>query len=331
MATTFRFCFVCDFAYDFCFVLVFSLSSVLIPTGIGIEYQVCLVLYWWVAGLILVVLSVFVCFSFLFCLSSVASSPGGHDSDTTTAVNEVWYESRGWRKQQGDGRQGSKGTPGQLRVVGRTCLMLLIDVYTANFCACFEGDSVDYFCFTYILSTCFLFFFLSFVFLGRQLSFQKTKLIFQHFGRLFLAGTLKNVLCCLNELLVNFRKEPRGIGRFCRLESSNGWPTRPVSIFWSKQGELHETGRLFRIILPVSIFWSKLGQLAIRWSSSLQNRPIPLLIDSSRKLTSGSLREQGTFSNVPGRKSLPKCWKTLICFLERYLSALWKTSCWYHG
>ena len=49
------------------------------------------------------------------------------------------------------------------------------------------------------------------------------------------------------------------------------------------------------IIRPVSIFW--LDQLAIRRNSSLQNRPIPL--DSSRKLTSSSLREQGTFFNVP--------------------------------
>ena len=46
------------------------------------------------------------------------------------------------------------------------------------------------------------------------------------------------------------------------------------------------------------------SQLAIRWNSSLQNRPIP--IDSSRKITSSSLIEQETFINVPERKSLPK-------------------------
>ena len=47
---------------------------------------------------------------------------------------------------------------------------------------------------------------------GRQLSSQKTK---QDFSTL---GTLKNVPCSLNELLVNFREESSGIGRFCRLE-----------------------------------------------------------------------------------------------------------------
>ena len=44
-------------------------------------------------------------------------------------------------------------------------------------------------------------------------------MIFKHFGRLFLPGTLKNVPCPLKELMVNFREEPinSGIGRFCRL------------------------------------------------------------------------------------------------------------------
>ena len=132
--------------------------------------------------------------------------------------------------------------------------------------------------------------------------------------------------------LVNFRKESinSGIGRFCRLEVStddqlaqfrflvetgrtirNRW-TGPVSIFWSKQGELHETGHLFRIVLPVSTKKSKLGQLVIRWNSSLQNRPIPP--DSSWKLSNSSLREQGTFFNVPGRKKPSKCRKILFCF-----------------
>ena len=40
--------------------------------------------------------------------------------------------------------------------------------------------------------------------------------------RLFLPGTLKNAPCCLNQLLVNFREEPSGIGRFCRLEVPTG-------------------------------------------------------------------------------------------------------------
>ena len=80
-----------------------------------------------------------------------------------------------------------------------------------------------------------------------------------------------------------------------------------------------ETGRLFRgIILPVSIFLSKLGQLAIRWDSSLQNWPIPL--DSFRKLTSSSLRDPGTFSNVPGRKACQSIEKSCFVF--------WNDNCW---
>ena len=39
-------------------------------------------------------------------------------------------------------------------------------------------------------------------------------------------------------------------------------------------------------------------------TSSLQNQPISLR--SSRKLTNSSLRQQGTFFSVPGRKSLRK-------------------------
>ena len=44
---------------------------------------------------------------------------------------------------------------------------------------------------------------------------------------LFLAGTLKNVTCCLSELLVNFREKSGGIGRFCRLEvlTDRHWPS----------------------------------------------------------------------------------------------------------
>ena len=40
---------------------------------------------------------------------------------------------------------------------------------------------------------------------------RKQNRIFQHFGRLFLPGKLKNVPYCLNELLVNFREESSGI------------------------------------------------------------------------------------------------------------------------
>ena len=81
--------------------------------------------------------------------------------------------------------------------------------------------------------------------------------------------------------------------------NSNGWPTGPVSIEKSNLGEVYETGGLFRAIHLVSASWPSVG------TSSPQNRPVPL--DSSRKLTNSSLREQGTFFYVPGRKSLPKC------------------------
>ena len=47
---------------------------------------------------------------------------------------------------------------------------------------------------------------------------RKQNRIFQPFGRLFLSGTLINVSCSINELLVIFREESIGIGRFCRLE-----------------------------------------------------------------------------------------------------------------
>ena len=47
---------------------------------------------------------------------------------------------------------------------------------------------------------------------------EKQNRIFQQFGRTFLPGTSKNVPSCLNEILVNFREESNGIGRFCRLE-----------------------------------------------------------------------------------------------------------------
>ena len=79
------------------------------------------------------------------------------------------------------------------------------------------------------------------------------------------------------------------------------WPSFD---FFFETGRIARNGRLFRrsIIISASTFLSKAGQLAIHWNSSL--RPIPL--DSSRKLISSSMREKGTFFNVPGRKSLPK-------------------------
>ena len=79
---------------------------------------------------------------------------------------------------------------------------------------------------------------------------------FQHFGRIFLPGTLKNVPCCLNELLVGFREESSGIGRFCRLEIPTDSQLAQFQFFDRNRVKLNETDRLFRIILPVSIFLS---------------------------------------------------------------------------
>ena len=56
-------------------------------------------------------------------------------------------------------------------------------------------------------------------------------MIFQHFGRLFLPGTLKNVPCSLNELLVNFGEESSGIGRFCRLGVRTDGQTAQFRLF----------------------------------------------------------------------------------------------------
>ena len=49
--------------------------------------------------------------------------------------------------------------------------------------------------------------------------------------------------------------------------------------------------------------WASWPSVGIR---ACQIRPILPLVDSSRKLTNSSLREQGTIINPPGRKSLPK-------------------------
>ena len=97
---------------------------------------------------------------------------------------------------------------------------------------------------------------------------RKRNRIFQHFGRLFLLGTLKNVPCPLNELLVNFREESSGIRRFCRLEFQRmaNWPSFDKRI---------ETGKIIRHRRPLSCNspcfdkknrnWASC-QLAIRWN-----------------------------------------------------------------
>ena len=55
----------------------------------------------------------------------------------------------------------------------------------------------------------------------------KTKQDFQHFDRLFLPGTLKNVPCCLNELMVNFEGNLVGLVDFAGSEFQwiANWPS----------------------------------------------------------------------------------------------------------
>ena len=127
-------------------------------------------------------------------------------------------------------------------------------------------------------------------------------MIFHHLGRLFLVGTLKNVACSLNELLVNiernvvaladfpgsnfqrmanwssfdeknrnwenctehaqFREESGVLGRFCRLDFQR--MGNRASFDFLKIG----IGRIVRNSFhPVSILKkSERGQLAIRWN-----------------------------------------------------------------
>ena len=134
--------------------------------------------------------------------------------------------------------------------------------------------------------------------------------MFQHFGWLFLPGTLKNIPCCLNELLVNFREDYSGIGRFRRLEV-------PMD---GQLAQFHFLDRN-RVNSPSFRFFIEAGPgghpLEIE---SLQNRPIPL--DSSRKLTNRSLRQRGTSFNVPGRRSLRKLSKNHVSDSDPIMVAL---------
>ena len=55
--------------------------------------------------------------------------------------------------------------------------------------------------------------------IGRLLWDRKSKQDFSTPSQaLFSGGHEQNVPCCLHELLVNFRQESSGTGRFCRLE-----------------------------------------------------------------------------------------------------------------
>ena len=91
------------------------------------------------------------------------------------------------------------------------------------------------------------------------------------------------------------------------------WPSFDYFYQNSVKWEMHETGRLVRTIRPVSIWLlSKLGQLAIRWNSSLRNRPIPL--DSSRKLTRVATWWAGNVFCRPREKKPAKVLKITFCF-----------------
>ena len=65
---------------------------------------------------------------------------------------------------------------------------------------------------------------------------------------------------------------------------------------YTKQAACFVQFTLFRLKNRNWVSWPCFG------TANLQNRPIPL--DSSRKLANSSLRQQGAFFNVPGRKSL---------------------------
>ena len=89
-----------------------------------------------------------------------------------------------------------------------------------------------------------------------------------------------------------FERSPAGLADFAG-SNSNGWLAGPVSIKKkTKLSELYETGGVFRATHPVS---TSIG------ISCLQNRAIPL--DSSRKLTNCSLRQQGAFFTSGGEKA----------------------------
>ena len=62
----------------------------------------------------------------------------------------------------------------------------------------------------------------------------------------FFPGTLKNAPCSHNEIMVKFREESGGIGRFCRLEFQRmaNWPSFAQKI---------ETGRIIRNRRPRAI------------------------------------------------------------------------------
>ena len=138
---------------------------------------------------------------------------------------------------------------------------------------------------------------------GKHLSFQKQNRIFQHFGKLFLPKTSPSPSMSYWSI---FERNLVGLADFA-VSNSNGWPTGPVSIKKSRNWENYTTKQaackftLFRSKNRNWASWPSVG------TSILQNRPI--LLNSFRKLTKSSLRQQGFFFNVPGKKKPAKVLK----------------------
>ena len=144
---------------------------------------------------------------------------------------------------------------------------------------------------------------------------------FQNLRRFFLPGTLKNALCCLNELLVNFRRAIKLDWPILQARNCNEWPTGPVDsclneLLLDFRKESNGIGRFCRLEKERIANWLsllRLNELFVNFReestnvkfSSLQNRPIPL--DSSRKLTKCSLRQQmtGPFIFEPAKLTNP--------------------------
>ena len=103
---------------------------------------------------------------------------------------------------------------------------------------------------------------------------RKQNRIFQHFRRLFLPGTLKNVPCCLNEQLSIFQRNLL-IVELADFAGSKDGQLAQVR-FFIETGWITQNKPTVSYNSPSFDVLSKLGQLAIRWNSSLQNRPIPL-------------------------------------------------------
>ena len=151
---------------------------------------------------------------------------------------------------------------------------------------------------------------------GWLLSFQKTNVIFQHFGWLFLPGTLKKIPCCLNELLVNFREESinSGIGRFCRkFQQIANWPIFDFLI---------ETGWIARNRAPISYNSPSFDFFNRNWASwpSVEIRACKIGLSHQISLEHWPIAHWGSrerFLTSEGEKACQSVEKSCFFFLER--------------